>query len=169
MFTPLWHSGTIRQTVWKELLSLFPDVASATWRRSTSRRASTTSSPPPSYPNRRVPSSWTLPALRPSRSPSSSEDGAGTKGLTRSLRQVLLEPSPRFCRRRGLRASARTWWYHAVLANKLLLSNHGEELQHVSGQIKIHFHQHNIQTATESRCTSFCHINMDMVHIEVRS
>lgn len=134
--------------------SLFPGVASATWRRSTSRRASTTSSPPPSYPNRRVPSSWTSPALRPSRCPSSSEDGAGGEGLKWDSQPSPSRGGARIEVLQTDRASALTWWYRTVL---VIIAHSWEELQRVSGQIKIRFHQNNIQTGIESRCTSFCH------------
>lgn len=56
-----------------------PDAVSATWKLNTSQQASTTSSPPPSCPNRKDPSSWTLPAPHRSKSLSCSEDGAGKR------------------------------------------------------------------------------------------
>lgn len=43
--------------------AVYPDVVSVTWSWNTSQQASTTSSPPPSCPNRKDRSSWTLPAL----------------------------------------------------------------------------------------------------------
>lgn len=60
-------------------LCAFTDADSATWSWSMSQRASTTSSPPPSCPNRKDPSSWTLAALHPLKFPSFSEDGARYK------------------------------------------------------------------------------------------
>lgn len=70
---------TTRETYFLSVLTwwifFFADVASVTWRWSTSQQASTTSPPPPSCPNRKDPFSWILPAPHLSRSPSSNEDG----------------------------------------------------------------------------------------------